>query len=154
MELLSRLFKFFVFLCLFSFGCTKDNGIIENHNVDKLYARSNAFPTSIYLGPDITSPRTDSIYIGSATSYLNSCGTAPETESAWMGSTVWQIYGPSTANVKWTGSSLTLTNLVVGSYMFKGHAYVIGFRTCDSTYMNEQAFDTLYITILKSRKKR
>jgi len=154
MEVLSRILVLFASGWLF-FGCTKDVDLLEPaEKNEKLYARSNAFPTSIYLGPDITSSRTDSIYIGSAYSYLNSCGTAPETESAWMGSTVWQIYGPSTANVKWTGSSLTLTNLVVGSYMFKGHAYVVGFRTCDSTYMNDQAFDTLYVTVLKSRKKR
>lgn len=154
MELLGKIFLLFTCLYFFSFGCTKDDGIIENKEANRLYARSTAFPTVIFLGPDATYPRTDSVFISSAYAYLNSCGTAPETEAPHMGSEVYQLSGPTQAKITWPGSTLTLTNLSPGNYVFAGRAWVEGFRTCDSSYINQQSFDTLYITVLKSRKKK
>jgi hypothetical protein len=139
-------------------GCQKTEEISQLPSRDEsqpvLMGRANAFPISIYMGIDTSYFRVDSCKLVNASAYLPTCGTAPETESAWMGVSVWQISGSSDAQIVGNYPNITFRNLTFGSYTFVGRAYVIGFRTCDSTYMNENAYDTLNITVLKNRKKR
>ena len=70
-----------------------------------------------------------------------------------MGSEVYQTAGPTQSVVDWTGSQLSLGNLKPGTYTYVGRAYIIGYRQCDSSYVNDQAYDTLNVTVLKNRRK-
>lgn len=135
-------------------GCEKEYSVQSKPAKEiGLEARTNPFPTVINLGPDLTVSRTDTLTITNVYAYLSTCGLSPEYEAPLLGSQVYQLAGPNQSVVNWTGSRLSLGNLIPGNYKYVGHAYMIGFRLCDSTYVNDNAYDTLSVTILKSRRK-
>lgn len=148
------------FLCLLIITATviiscRKSDSVETSVENKFQARS-AFPTYIKLGPDTTYPRTDSFAFVHYDSYLASCGTAPETESPIMGIKVYPILYPTYVTIGWTtynGRAIPYAKgTKPGVYKFVGSAYILGFRTCDSTYQNVNAYDTITVTILKSRR--
>jgi len=125
---------------------------------EQSYEAKSPFPTSIQMGSDATYFRADSACLCGYSAYLNTCGTSPSTESANMGSEVYQIAGPTTARITWKVVSgynkPQVANLTTGIYKFVGHAWVIGYRSCDGQTMNDNAYDTVQITITKTRKTR
>lgn len=146
-------FLLFLYATLF-YGCQKEYSFEAKPAKDATYqSRSGVFPTVIVLGPDLTVQRTDTLTINGVYAYLSVCGFAPELEAPVMGSEVYQTAGPNTSNVNWTGSSLRLGNLIPGTYTYVGRAYIEGYRVCDSSFINDQAYDTLNVTVLKSRRK-
>lgn len=114
--------------------------------------RNTIWPLKIDLGPDLTVQRTDSVSISSAYAYLPFCGVSPEYEVPVWGTEVYQISGPTQSRI-YFNSGLRLGNLAPGSYTYVGHAYMEGFRLCDSVYFNDHAYDTLKLTVLKSKRK-
>ena len=153
------------FLCLLivigtiAISCKK-NDILENPVQERSvsYQSRSVFPTYIEMGNDTTFGRTDSVTFYGYSSYLSSCGTAPETEAPLMGVKVYPILYPSFVTIGWTtynGKAVPYAKgTKPGVYKFVGSAYIIGFRTCDSTYQNVEVYDTVTITVLKSRKTR
>lgn len=129
-------------------GCSKTDYNVQS----KLLSRS-AFPTSISMGSDTTYFRVDSICLCNATAYLNTCGTSPSTEAPTMGTEVYQIAGASQSVITGNTARVNITNLTYGKYTFVGHAFVIGYRSCDSQTMNDNAYDTINVTILKNKKR-
>ena len=116
------------------------------------YGRSS-FPTSISLGNDTSYFRVDSCTLWDAWAYLATCGTAPDTEAPNMGTEVYQISGASQAVITGQSPRVHISNLTFGTYQFVGHAFITGYRTCDSTYMNDNAYDTIQINIRKNKKR-
>lgn len=147
------LFLFILLLVLLvCIGCTKNPTIQEE---TKIAARAG-FSTSVNLGPDIISPKTDSLCLCNTYVYLNTCGVNPEYEAPVKGFDLYQISGPNIATIKFATVGFQdypqVTNLTVGKYTFVGHAYVLGFRACDSTLMEDNVYDTINVTINKNRK--
>lgn len=141
-------------LLVLLYGCSKEYSFEGKPSKDVIVeARTNPFPTTINLGPDLTVQRTDTLTITGVYAYLSTCGLSPEYEAPLLGSQVYQLAGPNQSVVNWSGSRLCLGNLIPGSYKYVGHAYMIGFRLCDSTYVNDNAYDTLNVTVLKSKRK-
>lgn len=114
------------------------------------------WPSYVNMGSDMTYGRTDSVCLCGYESYLSTCGTSPDTEAPIMGQTVYQILGPTYAYINWrniNGKTVpTCTNLRPGVYMFVGNVYMRGYRSCDNTTQNVDLYDTVKITILKSKK--
>lgn len=131
------------------FGCTKTDYKIEQ---PKLLSRS-AFPSYISLGNDTSYFRVDSVCLCNASAYLATCGTAPETEAPVMGTDVYQIEGATQGIITGSAPRVSISNLTFGTYKFVGHTYMLGFRTCDSTYQDVSLYDTITITILKNKKR-
>lgn len=125
---------------------------------NKMAGGKSAFPTSITMGSDATYFKLDSICLCSYQAFLDNCGTSPSTEAPIMGTEVYQISGPTTARISWKVVSgynkPQAANLTTGIYKFVGHAYVIGYRSCDGVTKNDNVYDTVQITITKTRKTR
>ena len=134
-------------LPLFIAGCTKEYS----------YQSKSPFPTNVQMGSDATYFKVDSVCLCGYSSYLNTCGTAPAYESPTMGTEVYQISGPSQARITWKSvngvDKPQAANLTTGIYKFVGHAYVIGYRSCDGLTMNDNVYDTVKITITKNKRR-
>jgi hypothetical protein len=155
--------KYFLpILALFLWSCSKVE-ITPEQNINSkapkslMAARSPAFPTTIYLGEDSVCNRITSIRLWDYYCYLSTCGVNPEYEAPNMGQEVYQIAGPTQTIIgwaNWTATSIpTIQGLEPGIYKFVGHAWVTGYRACDSSFQNQHAYDTLTLTILKRRAK-
>jgi len=133
-------------LLLAAVSCSKQNSEYQK----------SAFPTSIQMGSDATYFRVDSICLCSYQAFLDNCGTSPSTEAPNMGTQVYQISGPTQARISWKVVSgynkPQAANLTTGIYKFVGHAYVIGYRSCDGLTKNDNVYDTVQITITKKRR--
>lgn len=121
-------------------------------------ARSPAFPIRIYLGEDTVCNRITSILLKDYICYLPTCGVDPAFEAPDMGAEVYQIAGPTQTVIGWANwiqfSSIpVIQNLEPGVYRFVGHAWIQGYRPCDSSYQNQHAYDTIQVTVLKKRAK-
>jgi hypothetical protein len=141
-----------IFAVLAFAACTKQADIVFKSDYSPVAARS-AFQTYIDMGEDLIVPKTDSICLTGYSAYLSTCGTAPETEAPQMGVRVWQISGPAVAGIGWYQGKPTFTSLRPGTYSFVGSAWVLGYRSCDDSTMNDEVYDTVNVTILK-RKSR
>jgi len=135
-------------LSIFLFSCSKEQS----------YEAKSPFPTSIQMGSDATYFRADSVCLCGYSAYLNTCGTAPQFESQSMGSEVYQIAGNTTARITWKNvngvNKPQAANLSTGIYKFVGHAWVIGYRSCDGLTMNDNVYDTIQITISKNKRSK
>jgi hypothetical protein len=114
---------------------------------------NSIWPLEIYLGEDFTTRRTDSVNIENARAFIPFCGVSPEYEVPVWGTEVYQISGPNQSRVHWGSGGLSMGGLVPGNYTYIGHAYMIGYSRCDSFEYNDHAYDTLNITVLKSKRK-
>ena len=143
------LFVWFL-VCLFLYSCTKSTDIAIKSDYSPMAGRS-IWPTTISLGEDLILPKTDSICLIGYSAFLSTCGTAPETEAPLMGTRIWQMSGPSQLFFGWYNGKPTIKGFIPGTYTVVGSAWVIGYRSCDDSTMNDQAYDTVNITILKRK---
>jgi len=138
--------KILAALSIILFSCTKEQS----------YQSKSPFSTTITMGTDATYFRVDSVCLCSYQVFLNNCGTSPSTESPNMGSEVYQIAGNTTARISWKNvngvNKPQAANLSTGIYKFVGHAWVIGYRSCDGQTMNDNVYDTIQITISKNKR--
>lgn len=134
---------------LFIYGCTPKEEVLTPDMGRSIW------PSTLELGSDIVSAKTDSICLCEYSSYLSTCGMAPETEAPDMGVEVYQI-GGNPATISWqavSGKTVPIIKgLEPGQYSFAGHLWLHGYRTCDSTYQNTDLYDTIHINILKRKK--
>jgi len=146
-------------LCLFLWSCSKVEPQIDSKASPSLMAgRSPVFPTTIYLGEDTVCNRITSIRLWDYTASLNTCGVSPEYEAPNKGVQIYQIAGPTQTIISWANWNdyqqvPVIQGLEPGLYKFVGHAYVTGYRACDDSTMNDHAYDTISITVLKRRAK-
>lgn len=156
--------KYFTpFLALFLWSCSKveptpPQNINSKASAGLMAARSSAFPIRVYLGEDTVSNRITSIHLWDYEAYLPTCGVNPQYEAPNMGVQVYQIAGPTQTIISWANwsnfnSIPVIQGLEPGDYKFVGHAYITGYRQCDSSYQDQHAYDTISITVLKRRAK-
>ena len=144
-------------------SCSKvDNTPIQQIDskaiLSPIQARSQTFPISVYLGEDTACNRITSINLWAYHSYLPTCGVNPQYEAPNMGVDVYQVAGPTQTIISWANYTdnqeiPAIQGLEPGLYKFVGHAYITGYRICDSSYQNQHAYDTISITVLKRRTK-
>ena len=156
--------KYFLpIFALFLWSCSKVEPIhkpkIDSKAIQSpVAARSSAFPIKIYLGEDSACNRITSINLWAYTCYLPTCGYQPELEAPNMGAEVYQIAGPTQTIISWANYNNyqevpVIQGLEPGVYKFVGHAYITGYRACDSSYQDQHAYDTITLTVLKRRAK-
>ena len=135
-----------ILFLIFIWGCTPKDENLQQRAI---------WPSTLELGTDITSGRTDNICLCEYSSFISTCGMAPDTEAPDMGVDVYQISGKP-ATITWQvvdGKTVpVITGLEAGQYSFGGHLWIHGFRTCDSTYQNTDLYDTINVNILKRKK--
>lgn len=133
-------------------GCEKL--IIEQPSPEQpTSARESVFPMYVYLGSDTSYFRKTTFSLRGAEAYLPFCGVSPEYEVPNWGVEVYQIGGASQATITGSFPNMTFSDLTFGDYTFVGHAFMYGYRRCDETFLDDHAYDTLRVRILKNRKK-
>lgn len=151
-------YLFPLFLVVILWSCAKveptPQSKIDSKAIQSLVNRLSVWPTYIKMGNDTIVPRIASITLTGYSAFLSTCGTAPDTEAPQMGINIYPIQAASYTTLTWENGKPVISGLKPGNYTFVGNAYIMGYRSCDDSTMNDNYLDTINITVQKWRKLR